>query len=254
MSRELREAAERDLLRVWRALAAGRADPAAGVQEAGGLLLASTGVPFAFFNGAFASPGCDAATAHGTAEAFFAARALPYLFRVSPDAPEVAAALDQAGLAETPPLELMGMAAPERTPPLPPGLAVERADTPERLGRHAALLAASFNLPVEIMVGFLGDVPLRDRRFLAFNGLLDGEPVATTAVFVQDGVAGIYDVATLPHRRGQGLGEAMTWHAVREGAARGAGVAVLQPSPMGRPVYERMGFGVVAQWRQFTRG
>lgn len=249
---DLREAAEGDLLRVWRALASGRPDPRAGVREDDGLLLVSTAVPFASFNGAFALAGCDAATAHDTAAAYFAEKRVPYVFRVSPDAPDVAAALTHAGMTPAPPLALMATPLPERTPPLPPGLEVERADTPERLGRHAALLAASFNLPVEIMVGFLADVPLRDPRLLAFNGLLHGEPVAASAVFVEDDVAGIYDVATLPHCRGQGLGEAMTWHAIRAGLAAGAGVAVLQPSPMGLPLYARMGFGVVAEWLQFT--
>lgn len=249
---DLREAAEHDLLRVWRALCSGRPDPRAGVREHQGLLLVSTGVPFAFFNGAFVQPGCDAAAVLDRTRSYFTELQLPYLVRVSPEAPEVAQALLDDGMAEAPPLELMGMAVPDAMPPLPDGLVVQRADTAEALGRHAALLAASFQLPVEVMAGFLSDVPLRDARLLAFNGLLDGGPVAASAVFVEDGVAGIYDVATLPHRRGRGLGEAMTWQAIREGMARGARVAVLQPSPMGRPIYERMGLQVVARWRQFT--
>lgn len=263
MGEKLREAAEADLLRVWKALATGRPEPTAGVQERDGLLLVSTGLPLAFFNGAFVRPGADAAdpregadaleavAALDAADAFFAERPVPHLFRVSPDRPDVAAALAERGLKEVPALLLMAGAIPAVLPEPPAGLELERVDDAARLGRHAALLAASFELPLDVMVGFLADVPLRDPCFLAFNALLDGEPVAASAVYVADGVAGVYDVATLPHRRSRGLGEAVTWHAVREGARHGAAVAVLQPSPMGLPVYTRMGFAVVAEWRQF---
>lgn len=248
----LRAAAEADLIRVWRALGSGRPDPSAGVEERDGLLLVSTGLPFAFFNGAFVLPGADARTALVAADAFFAERPVPYLFRVSPDCPDVAAAVAERGMKEAPALPLMALEIPAAPPPPPAGLELERVDDAARLGRHAALLAASFEVPLDVMVGFVADVPLRDPRFLAFNALLDGEPAAASAVYVADGVAGVYNVATLPHRRSRGLGAAVTWHAVREGALRGASTAVLQPSPMGLPVYQRMGFAVVAEWRQFA--
>jgi predicted acetyltransferase len=65
--------------------------------------------------------------------------------------------------------------------------------------------------------------------------------------------AGIYNVATLPSHRKRGYGEAMTWRAVAGGAAAGCDVAILQASQMGRPIYERMGFRLVAPYRTFHR-
>ena len=45
----------------------------------------------------------------------------------------------------------------------------------------------------------------------------------------------------------------MTWRAVREGAARGCVMSNLTASDMGRPLYERMGFRLVAPFLIFAR-
>jgi len=82
-----------------------------------------------------------------------------------------------------------------------------------------------------------------------FVGYVGGTPVAAAAVYVTHGVAGIGWVGTVPARRGHGFGEAVTWTAIREGFRRGAGFANLQASPMGRPIYERMGFTTATEYR-----
>ena len=61
--------------------------------------------------------------------------------------------------------------------------------------------------------------------------------------------AGIGWVGTVPEQRGHGYAEAVTWAAVREGFRRGAAFANLQASPMGRPIYERMGFITPTEYR-----
>lgn len=75
-----------------------------------------------------------------------------------------------------------------------------------------------------------------------FVGYVADQPVAAAAVYVTHGVAGIGWVGTVPEQRGHGFAEAVTWAAVREGFRRGGAFANLQASPMGRPIYERMGF------------
>ena len=57
-----------------------------------------------------------------------------------------------------------------------------------------------------------------------------------------DGVAQVFNVATLRSHRRRGIGEAMTWCAVNHGVDAGCDLAFLQASPDGQRVDERMGF------------
>jgi GNAT superfamily N-acetyltransferase len=75
-----------------------------------------------------------------------------------------------------------------------------------------------------------------------FLGRLDGAPVATATLLPTGGIAGIHDVSTVPEARRRGIGTAMTLAALRAGRALGYEIAFLQPSAMGRPIYERIGF------------
>lgn len=70
----------------------------------------------------------------------------------------------------------------------------------------------------------------------------NGEMVATASLALHAGIAGIYNVATLPKARGNGFASALTAHVVSEGRASGATVAALQASEMGLGVYRRLGF------------
>jgi ketosteroid isomerase-like protein len=87
-----------------------------------------------------------------------------------------------------------------------------------------------------------------------FVGYRDGAPVAAAALYLTHGVAGIGWVGCVPAARGQRFAEAVTWAAIREGFRRGASFANLQASPMGRPVYERMGFATPTEYRVLIGG
>jgi predicted acetyltransferase len=75
-----------------------------------------------------------------------------------------------------------------------------------------------------------------------FLGRLDGEPVATASLLPAGGIAGVYDVSTVPEARRRGIGTAMTLATLRAARDLGYQLAFLQPSAMGRPLYERIGF------------
>jgi len=87
----------------------------------------------------------------------------------------------------------------------------------------------------------------------AFVGYLGKAAVAAAAVYVTHQVAGIGWVGTVSEQRRRGYAEAVTWAAIREGFRRGASFANLQASPMGAPIYERMGFITPTQYRVLTK-
>jgi GNAT superfamily N-acetyltransferase len=79
----------------------------------------------------------------------------------------------------------------------------------------------------------------------AFLARVGGRPAAIAMTIVTRGVAGIYWVGTTEEARGRGLAHALTAAAVNAGFELGAESASLQASPLGEPVYRRMGFETV---------
>ena len=77
------------------------------------------------------------------------------------------------------------------------------------------------------------------------------EDVSTSMGYLHGGLCGVFSVATPEQHRGRGYGAAVTAQTVREGLAAGATAAYLQASPLGHPVYERLGFVTVERWRQW---
>lgn len=110
----------------------------------------------------------------------------------------------------------------------------------------ARAVSAGYGLP--LLVGSLFGVdraaarcPGKARYFAVEH---DGRMVATSLVYLHDGLAGIYGVATLPEHRGKGLGAHMTAEPLRVAWELGYTTGLLQSSEMGAPVYSRIGFRI----------
>lgn len=139
--------------------------------------------------------------------------------------------------------------------PGPPGIEVARVEEPTAYRETCDIMAAGFGLPLEVAdaferlasLGFEDDVSLR-----TFIARIDGRPVGTSLGVLGEGTVGIFNVATLPDARGRGVGRAVTLAAMRDAAEHGAGMAVLQSSPISHSVYERLGFDDVAHYRIFV--
>jgi ribosomal protein S18 acetylase RimI-like enzyme len=85
-----------------------------------------------------------------------------------------------------------------------------------------------------------------------YLGFLRGEAVASAALVLEGGVAGIYSVATEPSARHRGIGRAMTAHALREARRRGYRVGILQATGPGYSVYRKIGFEDVTKFELYV--
>lgn len=83
------------------------------------------------------------------------------------------------------------------------------------------------------------------------SNLGENIPVAIAAVFMS-GVAGIYDIATLPNMRKRGFGSAMFHAALKEAKNCGAKTAVLQASLDGLRIYEQAGFKAIGEFHVWS--
>jgi GNAT superfamily N-acetyltransferase len=130
----------------------------------------------------------------------------------------------------------------ERPEP-PPGLEIRTAVDAGSIADAEALIAESFGAD-DPPGSMLGPKAISD-RFQVWVGRVDGRPVSTATAYVSDGFVGVYAVATTPIARGRGYGAALSWTAT---LYRPDLPATLQASPMGQPVYERMGYRTVARF------
>jgi ribosomal protein S18 acetylase RimI-like enzyme len=128
--------------------------------------------------------------------------------------------------------------------PAPPGLTIQPVEEAESARQWAEASRRGFDVSPEVADGWLRvntsmPFPGPLRHFL---GRLDGEPVATSSLLPGGGVAGVYNVSTVPEARGQGIGTAMVLEALRAACAMGYRIGVLTAAPMGVSIYRRIGF------------
>jgi len=92
-----------------------------------------------------------------------------------------------------------------------------------------------------------------DVRHLA--GVVDGKVVSYAGLYLEDGVAQIEDVATLPSFRNRGLARAVVLHAVEEAYRAGAQLVFLvaDEADWPRKLYERLGFDWIGLEHVFGR-
>ncbi len=244
---------EGNLRESFRVLAAGR--PRADVREIGGISIASLGVTFQMFNAAFLSAPVrsepDLEQRIAVAGVHFAARGLEWAYWVCEGffEPKIARRSRQVFRKRDLRLsvELPGMVAECIAPPVRqlPTLEVRRVGDPATRSAFAAIGSVCFNVPISWFQEVFNHQAVWD-RFAGFVGYADGEAVATAATVPGAGVIGVYNVATLPAYQRRGYGEAVTRYALEE-AQREHGITrtILQATPQGYNIYERMGYRTV---------
>lgn len=181
----------------------------------------------------------------------FESKGLPFTWQVdSGDNPiDLAERLEKAGFVRD---ETPGMAAKIGEliePRILEGFRCERVQTSQQLTDYAKLLVKAYGMP-EFGWDFLingwtrlGVVP----DFQHYIGYLNDVPVATSMVLYGEGVAGLFNVATLPEARGKGVGALISYAPFIDAGKRGYKVGILHASSMGYPVYKRLGFEEVCK-------
>lgn len=180
----------------------------------------------------------------------FVSRRLPVIWNTDPSTrpPDLETHLLQYGLA--PVFELAGMAAYLDTLVenlhAPAGLQILPVSSSETLRQWAEAFVAGFNIAgnseASVYDLFTSLVFDPDIPWYHFVGLLDGAPVATSAMVVGAGVAGIYFVATVPQTRRRGVGSLLTLAPLKKAIDMGYKIAVLHASPMAVSMYRSLGF------------
>jgi len=133
---------------------------------------------------------------------------------------------------------------PESLPTLGPGLRIVPVVEGEALRQWIHVASIGFGVREEFeqaWYDFFVDAVF-DTRFRTYLALLNGRPVATSQLFLSEGVAGIYNVTCLPEARGKGIGSAVTLAPLLEARERGYRIGILQASTLGYSVYRRLGF------------
>ena len=182
----------------------------------------------------------DLMTAHG----------LPWMWWETPGHEPCADALRARGLLHEP---VPGMYA-ELSGPV--DLRRELRVEPLNEGNHATILdliMAGFEMPefVREPMGALLSTDLDPEPFIHLLAWEDDQPVGCGTAFLDEGTAGLYNIAVPERHRGRGIGYAVTAALMNVGVAAGCTHAVLHATEMGRPTYERLGFEEVCQTPQW---
>lgn len=128
----------------------------------------------------------------------------------------------------------------------PPSLTIHRIHDAQRLRAWLQVMTVGSDIPEEGLTLLLEHVSRHgftdDPSIHFYLGLLENEPVATSLLYLGGGVAGIYNVTTLPEMRRQGIGSALTLAPLLQARTLGYHIGILQSSPMGLHLYQSLGF------------
>jgi ribosomal protein S18 acetylase RimI-like enzyme len=239
----------------FRVIAASRG--AGELRELRGVSIASSGVTFNMFNAAFLSSTVaseiELAQRIMLPKVHFDQRGLEWAYWVCEDLMEAKArrksrvTFEKHGLRHS--TAMPGMVAERLAPPVRPlpGMEVRRVCGGPVADAFCEIGSTCFHVPLSWFREVFEFDPVWE-RFAAYVGYVDGEPVSTAAVVMGGGAAGVYNVATLPGHQRKGYGETLMREALEDTRRRhGIERVILQSTPAGLHLYERMGFRAVTR-------
>jgi ribosomal protein S18 acetylase RimI-like enzyme len=244
----------------FRVIAASRG--AGQVRELPGVSIAAAGVTFQIYNAVFLS--APVATEADLAQQIllpslhFNARGLEWAYWVCEDWMESRLQrrsrqiFERHGLRHF--VDFPGMVAERIRPPVRPlpRMIVRRVCDQATRGAFCAIGAVCFRVPIAWFCEIFDSGTVWE-RFAAYVGYVNQEPVSTAAIVIGGGALGVYDVATMPGHQHRGYGEAVMRQALADTQQHyDTERVILQSTPEGYRLYERMGFRTVTKVAVYT--
>jgi GNAT superfamily N-acetyltransferase len=193
----------------------------------------------------FWDTGALAASLH-TLEDFFRGHGIPaWRVQVPSGEPGAEHVLRQGGYRREDAFQAMGLDF-AHVPPAPPQAPLETVRT---LEEFIPFSAGIFGSDAELQA-WHQQPPAPLNALVVRHG---GQVLACGLSMDEGDTAGIYLVATAPQARRQGLASEVMRGLLTSARARGLAAAVLQATPLGHGVYQRLGFRSVGRWTNWVR-
>ena len=120
---------------------------------------------------------------------------------------------------------------------------VMKVTTSNNLKLWGRVFQEGFSLPNAILEMFLHLFGSYEKNYMNnYIAKIQEQPVAIASVLYYGGIAGIYNIATLPSYRRLGIGTAITLAPLLDAKKKGYEIACLESSEMGQNLYTRIGF------------
>jgi hypothetical protein len=235
-----------------------RVMPGGFVVERAGLVMVGSPVGTHFTNMVMPVRTVDAATVHAEATAVFGARGLPWSVWTRAHADDaLEAELTARGFLElvTVPAMVLETAALSAVPPAA-DVVLRPVTTLADVAAYGRVMADAWSVygvdHAATLAHFVAPESLIAPTRWAVLAWRGDVPIAGAILYLSHDVGGIGWVGTVPAEHGRGHGAAVTAAVAAEGVRRGVRFLSLQASPMGAPVYRRMGFTTPSSYRVFV--
>jgi hypothetical protein len=241
----------------------GRARTTGEVRDMSGMCLVVSGLNYAAFNAALLaepidSDGNELSHRVQLSAAHFDSRQLRWTYWMCEDYLARSVRRDARGIfgrhGLRPLTEAPGMYAERLLPPTRPlpEVEIKRVCDDATRSAFAWITAVAFEIPHSFCKAIYGSERAWSTGFHGYVGMVNGDPVSTTATVVAGGAIGVYSVATLSESRRLGYAEATMRGALRA-ARKDCGIerTVLQSTRSGYSLYEQMGYRKVTTFNVY---
>ncbi len=82
---------------------------------------------------------------------------------------------------------------------------------------------------------------------------INNQPVATALTYITQGIVGIHQVGVRKNQQGKGIAKQLMEKIIEQNKLDNKKLVVLQASKVGKPLYDRLGFGVLFEIGSFKR-